>query len=66
MGTITVGRGKYKRIADIYPPPRGVGRIVIPSGIYNEQLILVSDCHANRPNDPDITLDGAGKLIVER
>lgn len=41
--TITVGRGRYKTIADIYPlQPRT--RVAIRAGTYNEQLLLASDC----------------------
>jgi hypothetical protein len=41
--TITVGRGRYRTIADIYPLQPNT-RVVIRRGVYNEQLLLASDC----------------------
>lgn len=43
MRSITVGRGRYTTIADIYPLKPNT-RVVIRPGTYNEQLILVSGC----------------------
>ena len=61
MRTITVGRGKYKTIADLpYPLPYGT-RVVIRAGIYNEQLVLSSGCRYELDRDAiiDYSADNA-------